>query len=50
MSKKITDKFFRLAVESSFNHVILTDEDGVIQYANDSVERITGYKKKGNFG
>ena len=34
-----------MAVESSFNHVILTDDDGNVLYANDSVERITGYKK-----
>ena len=34
---------FRLAVQSAFNHIIITDPDGVVVYANSAVERITGY-------
>lgn len=34
---------FRTAFENSFDHMILTDTNGVIQFANDSVTKITGY-------
>lgn len=34
---------FRLAVKSAFNHIVITDKDGTIIYANSAVERITGY-------
>jgi two-component system phosphate regulon sensor histidine kinase PhoR len=34
---------FQLAVKNAFNHIIITDADGKIVYANSAVERITGY-------
>jgi PAS domain S-box-containing protein len=35
--------FFQEAVDQAFNHIIITDSNGVITYANAAVERITGY-------
>lgn len=37
---------FKLAVQSAFNHIIITDPDGVVLYANSAVERITGYSER----
>lgn len=34
---------FKLAVESTDNHVIITDPNGIILYANKAAEKITGY-------
>lgn len=34
---------FRLAVENSYDHIIITDLDGNIVYANRATEKITGY-------
>lgn len=34
---------FRVTVENSSNHIILTDTDGHIQFANHAAEKITGY-------
>ncbi|MDD5041569.1 MAG: PAS domain S-box protein [Candidatus Peribacteraceae bacterium] len=34
---------FRLAVQNAYNHIIITDIDGVILYANQATQRITGY-------
>ena len=34
---------FRLAVQGAFNHIVITDVEGTIVYANSAVERITGY-------
>ncbi len=34
---------FKLAVESSFNHIVITDADGTILYANKSAEMMTGF-------
>lgn len=39
----ISNEVFRAAVQSAFNHIIITDTDGIIIYANSAVERITGY-------
>ncbi len=36
---------FKLAVESSDNHIIITDPDGKIIYVNAAAEKITGYSK-----
>ena len=41
-AKELVHKF-RIAFENSFDHMILTDIDGVIQFANDSVTKVTGY-------
>ena len=35
---------FKLAVENASDHIVITDHDGVILYANRAVERITGFK------
>lgn len=34
---------FKLAVENSSNHIIITNSDGIITYANKAVETVTGY-------
>lgn len=36
-------KTFRAAVESAFNHVVFTNPDGKIIYANEGMTRVTGY-------
>ncbi len=54
ISTDITDRMeyesnldkFRLAVEGASDHVVITDEDGIILYANPSVTRTTGYEYK----
>ena len=35
---------FLLAIENASDHVVITDPDGVVVYANPAVEKITGYK------
>jgi len=37
---------FKLALDSNNSHVIITDADGFIVYANDSVTRLTGYNRE----
>lgn len=37
---------FKEAADSAYDHIIITDPEGIILYANDAVEKITGYKKK----
>ncbi len=37
---------FKLAVDNSFDHIVITDADGLILYANEAVERITGFKRE----
>lgn len=34
---------FKLAVQRAFNHIIITDTDGIILYANQATQRITGF-------
>ena len=34
---------FKLAVDSSFNHIVITNSDGVILYANRAAESVTGF-------
>lgn len=36
---------FQLAVEDAYEHIIITDTDGTIVYANKAAERITGYAR-----
>ncbi len=36
-------EMFKLAVDQSSNHIIFTDENGIIKFANSSAERMTGY-------
>lgn len=42
---KVLDAY-RLAFEGASDHMIITDFDGRILYANQAVERITGYKRE----
>lgn len=37
---------YKTAVDRAFNHIVITDTDGDIVYANDSVTRITGYSRQ----
>ncbi|MCA9365217.1 MAG: PAS domain-containing sensor histidine kinase [Candidatus Moranbacteria bacterium] len=37
---------FKTAIESALNHVIITDVKGKVVFANDSVERITGFSRQ----
>lgn len=34
---------FKMAVDDTSDHVVITDSEGIILYANDAVERITGF-------
>jgi len=34
---------FQLAVENVSDHIVITDADGIVLYANKAVERVTGY-------
>ncbi len=43
MTKDLTK--FKLALDSNNSHVIITDPDGVIIYANEAVTRLTGYSQ-----
>ena len=38
-------KKFHMAAEESFDHMVITDPDGVVLYANPAVERVTGFSK-----
>lgn len=35
---------FKLAVDNASDHIIITDAEGIVVYANKGVERITGFK------
>ncbi len=35
---------FKLAADNAYEHIIITDIDGTVMYANKAVERITGYR------
>ncbi|MFA5105387.1 MAG: PAS domain S-box protein [Candidatus Micrarchaeia archaeon] len=36
-------RFFSIAIENAFDHILITDPEGKIIYANKAVSRITGY-------
>lgn len=36
-------RWYRLAVENAFNHMVITDPDGNVVYANKAAERMTGF-------
>ena len=36
-------KKFRMAAEESFDHMVITDPDGIVLYANPAVEHVTGF-------
>ena len=44
-----TQKFF-LAVENSGEHIIITDAEGIVLYANSAAEKMTGYSSKEMIG
>ncbi|MBN1779147.1 MAG: PAS domain S-box protein [Candidatus Buchananbacteria bacterium] len=37
---------FKLAVDNASDHIVITDQDGTILYANKGMEKITGFKIK----
>jgi len=41
---------FKLAVDDASDHIVITDREGIVLYANKAVERITGYAVKDAFG
>lgn len=41
---------FRLAVEDSSDHIVITDPEGVVIYSNKALEKITGYSPKEALG
>ncbi len=41
---------YLLAIESATNHIVITDRDGIIFYANKSAENITGYTREEMMG
>ncbi len=43
-------KKFKLAVEYASDHIIITDPEGIILYANNAAETITGYSKEEMIG
>lgn len=43
-------ELFRLAAEHAPTHIIFTDTDGFIRYANPAAEKITGYTRKEMIG
>lgn len=51
LDKKVKEKTadlekFQMAVTSAFDHIVITDADGIVLYANKGVERITGFPVK----
>lgn len=42
----VDNSFFKMAVENAFNHIIITDPEGTIVYANQAVKKITHYDPK----
>jgi len=54
--KKKTEKIaqdlekFKLAVENATDHIVITDQEGIVIYGNKAVEKITGYKIKDIIG
>jgi len=41
---------FQQAADASFDHIVITDPDGVMLYMNSSAEEITGYYKEESIG
>lgn len=41
---------FKLAVDNSTEHIVITDPEGIVTYGNRAVERITGYEIKDILG
>jgi PAS domain S-box-containing protein len=45
MNDSIPLDYFKKAVDSAFDHIIISDPNGIILYANAGVERITGFTR-----
>lgn len=45
LSRKDLEKF-KLAVENASDHIVITDENAIVIFANKAVEKITGYNYK----
>lgn len=45
IAKQLTSKLYtyKLALDSASNHIVITDVDGVVLYANKAAEKLTGY-------
>ena len=43
VNNAVNDNDLRLAVENAYDHVIVTDKEGMIIYANPGVTRVTGF-------
>ncbi|MCA9391674.1 PAS domain S-box protein [candidate division WWE3 bacterium] len=46
-SEKLADDLqkFRLAVENTSDQIVISDADGIVIYANEAMERLTGYSR-----
>ncbi len=40
---KLEPKIYKLAVDSALNHMVITDVEGKIMYANKAASAMTGY-------
>lgn len=49
-ARHFDQSFFKLACDASLNHIIITDTEGIITYANDAAERNTGFTRAEMFG
>lgn len=52
MAERMTEDLqkYRLALENASNHIIITDPEGKILYANKAVETLTGYSRSETLG
>lgn len=48
LAREMTDELrkYKLAVDNTSEHVVITDQNGRLLYANDAVERITGFSRE----
>lgn len=46
----LSEETYILAIESAFNMVVITDKNGIVQYVNPAVQRITGYTREETLG
>lgn len=46
MANEVDLELFKLTVENSYNHIIITEVDGTIIYANPAVEKTTGFSRE----
>lgn len=46
LAPPLSEETYVLAIESVFNMVVITNTEGLVQYANPAVERITGFQRE----